>query len=320
MINTHKETIDPALCEHCGWRSVNNRELHFHMYTEHQIKSLLYNFADCALCNRTYLNKGELEQHINEAHTDENKQQCIYCNKVFAQELQLYRHMKSYHKAQALEDGIIDETDEEYMGSQDEDDQGDEEEQEEEEETEEEPMQGEKVRILSDISLPATGAILQQQQQIHDEQETEAETEQLLQESQEQEVKFVGADGNEVELTEEQRKEILSQLNQQQAGAPSGGVVMVLSEPEGDAKLEGDGKSSAGTEEEYDDSQIYSELGATTTGGSVESSSKKSEAADESKESIDNLEWAENLLSKHDLETEQNSKEVSENQNKFNLN
>ncbi|EDW67217.1 centrosome-associated zinc finger protein Cp190 [Drosophila virilis] len=312
LINTHKETIDPALCEHCGWRSGNNRELHFHMYTEHQIKSLLYNFAECAMCNQTYLTKSELEQHINEAHTDENKQQCIYCNKVFAQELQLYRHMKSYHKAQALEDGIIDETDEEYLGSQDEDEQLDDEDQEEEEEeAEEEPIQEEKVRILSDISLPANSAMVQQQsrdEQEEAETEADADSEQLLQsQTQEQEVKFVGADGNEVELTEEQRKEILSQLNQQQAGAPSGGVVMVLSEPDVDDKQEGDAKSSAGTEEEeYDDSQIYSELGAT---GSVESSSKKSEAADESKESIDNLEWAENLISKHDLETEQNSKE-----------
>lgn len=278
------------------------------MYTEHQIKSLLYNFAECALCNRTYLGKEDLEQHINEEHTDENKQQCIYCNKVFAQELQLYRHMKSYHKAQALEDGIIDETDEEYMGSQDEDEQLDDEDG-QEEETEDEPLQDDKVRILSDISLPATSAVMQQQTNAEQEEaETEVESDQLMhQQSQEQEVKFVGADGNEVELTDEQRKEILSQLNQQQAGAPSGGVVMVLSEPEGDAKQEGDAKSSAGTEEEYDDSQIYSELGA----GSVESSSKKSEVADESKESIDNLEWAENLLSKHDLETEQNSKEVS---------
>ncbi|KAH8312650.1 hypothetical protein KR044_011985 [Drosophila immigrans] len=310
LINTHKETIDPALCEHCGWRSGNNRELHFHMYTEHEIKSLLYNFAECALCNRTYLSRVELDQHINEAHTDENKQQCIYCNKVFAQELQLYRHMKSYHKAQALEDGIIDETDEEYMGSQDEDDpMGEEDEQ--DEEADDEPMQEEKVRILSDISLPASSAVIQQQQQQQacddpdQEEEAEADAEQLLQ-SEEQEVKFVGADGNEVELTDEQRKEILSQLNQQQAGAPSGGVVMVLSEPENEVKQEGDAKSTAGTEEEFDDSQIYSELGA----ASIESSSKKSEAADESKESVGmSLEWAENLLSKHDLETEQNSKE-----------
>ncbi|EDW15162.2 centrosome-associated zinc finger protein CP190 [Drosophila mojavensis] len=306
LINTHKETIDPALCEHCGWRSANNRELHFHMYTEHQIKSLLYNFAECVLCNQTYLTKNELEQHINEAHTDENKQQCIYCCKVFAQELQLYRHMKNYHKAQALEDGIIDETDEEYLGSQDEDGQMEDEEQ-EEEEVEEEPMQEQKVRILSDISLPATSAIVQQQTREEPDEGNVTEEEQLMQSpNPEQEVKFVGADGNEVELTDEQRKEILSQLNQQQAGAPSGGVVMVLSEPEVDAKQESDAKSLTGTEEEYDDSQIYSELAAT---GSVESSSKKSEAADESKESMDNLEWAENLISKHDLETDQNSKE-----------
>ncbi|XP_016999067.2 centrosome-associated zinc finger protein Cp190 [Drosophila takahashii] len=286
LINTHKETIDPALCEHCGWRSGNNRELHFHMYMEHQIKSLLYTFAECALCNQSFLTKGELEAHINEAHTDDNKQQCIYCNKVFEQELQLYRHMKSYHKEQALEDGIIDETDEEFLGSQDE----------EEEEEEQEPQQTDKVRILSDISLPATSAIAVQQEQLQHQQEEEVEQVQ-------QEVKFVGADGNEVELTDEQRKEILSQLNQQQAGAAAGGVVMVLSEPEAEpAKQETDEKSLAGTEEEYDDSQIYSELAAAD---SVESARKN--VADESKESMDdNLEWAENLIAESE---EQSNKE-----------
>ncbi|KAH8295398.1 hypothetical protein KR018_010640 [Drosophila ironensis] len=291
LINTHRESIDPALCEHCGWRSGNNRELHFHMYTEHQIKSVLYTFAECALCNQSYLNKTELEAHINEAHTDDNKQQCIYCNKVFEQELQLYRHMKSNHKAQALEDGIIDETDEEFMGSQDEEEE-EEEVEEEAEEAEEEPERSGKVRILSDISLPANSAIAVQHQQ-------QQEVEQV-----QQEVKFVGADGNEVELTEEQRKEILSQLNQQQAGAAAGGVVMVLSEPEAEpVKQEADEKSLTGTEEEYDDSQIYSELAAAD---SVESGKKS--LADESKESIDNLEWAENLIAESE---EQSSKEVS---------
>ncbi|XP_017067782.1 centrosome-associated zinc finger protein CP190 [Drosophila eugracilis] len=289
LINTHKETIDPALCEHCGWRSGNNRELHFHMYTDHQVKSQLYTFAECALCNQSYLTKAELEAHINEAHTDDNKQQCIYCNKVFEQELQLYRHMKSYHKEQALEDGIIDETDEEFLGSQDE------EEEEAEVEEEPEPQQTDKVRILSDISLPATSAITVQQAQ--QEQLQEEDVDQV-----QQEVKFVGADGNEVELTDEQRKEILSQLNQQQAGAAAGGVVMVLSDPEAEpVKQETDEKSLAGTEEEYDDSQIYSEL---TAADSVESAKKN--IADESKESIDNLEWAENLIAESE---EQSNKE-----------
>lgn len=267
------------------------------MYTEHQIKSLLYTFAECALCNQSYLTKGELEAHINEAHTDDNKQQCIYCNKVFEQELQLYRHMKSYHKEQALEDGIIDETDEEFLGSQDEEDEA-------EGEEEQEPEQSGKVRILSNISLPpATSAIAAQhaadQQQLQEE-ELEHEQDQV-----QQEVKFVGADGNEVELTDEQRKEILSQLNQQQAGAAAGGVVMVLSEPEAEpAKQDTDAKSLAGTEEEeYDDSQIYSELAAAD---SVESSKKST--ADESKESMDNLEWAENLIAESE---EQSNKEVS---------
>ncbi|XP_017035746.1 centrosome-associated zinc finger protein Cp190 [Drosophila kikkawai] len=292
LINTHKETIDPALCEHCGWRSSNNRELHFHMYTEHQVKSLLYTFAECALCNQSYLTKSELEAHINEAHTDDNKQQCIYCNKVFEQELQLYRHMKSYHKEQALEDGIIDETDEEFLGSQDEEDEGEE---------EQEPEQTGKVRILSDISLPPTTSAIAVQQAA-DQQQLQEQLEQEQDQVQQQEVKFVGADGNEVELTDEQRKEILSQLNQQQAGAAAGGVVMVLSEPEAEtAKQETDAKSMAGTEEEYDDSQIYSELAAAD---SVESSKKS--VADESKESMDNLEWAENLIAESE---EQSNKE-----------
>ncbi|XP_020813669.1 centrosome-associated zinc finger protein CP190 [Drosophila serrata] len=292
LINTHKETIDPALCEHCGWRSSNNRELHFHMYTEHQVKSQLYTFAECALCNQSYLTKAELEAHINEAHTDDNKQQCIYCNKVFEQELQLYRHMKSYHKEQALEDGIIDETDEEFLGSQDEEEEGEE---------EHEPEQTGKVRILSNISLPpATSAIAVQQ--AADQEQLQEDLEHEQDQVQQQEVKFVGADGNEVELTDEQRKEILSQLNQQQAGAAAGGVVMVLSEPEAEtAKQETDAKSLAGTEEEYDDSQIYSELAAAD---SVESSKKS--IADESKESMDNLEWAENLIAESE---EQSNKE-----------
>ncbi|XP_022209870.2 centrosome-associated zinc finger protein CP190 [Drosophila obscura] len=299
LINTHKETIDPALCEHCGWRSGNNRELHFHMYTEHQIKSQLYTFAECALCDQTFLTKPDLEAHINEAHTDENKQQCIYCNKVFDQELQLYKHMKGYHKAQALEDGIIDETDEEYQGSQDE----------EEEEAEEEQEPEGKVRILSDISLPANSAIAAQRASAEQEaEEQQQEEEEELE--QPQEVKFVGADGNEVELTDEQRKEILSQLNQQQAGAAAGGVVMVLSEPEAETvKQEGDAKSLAGTEEEYDDSQIYSELGAADSVESGKKSETGNSAADESKESVDNLEWAENLIAESE---EQNSKEKQE--------
>ncbi|KAH8242591.1 hypothetical protein KR032_000428 [Drosophila birchii] len=298
LINTHKETIDPALCEHCGWRSNNNRALHFHMYTEHQVKSQLYTFAECALCNQSYLTKSDLEVHINEAHTDDNKQQCIYCNKVFEQELQLYRHMKSYHKEQALEDGIIDETDEEFLGSQDEEDEA-------EGEEEQEPEQTGKVRILSNISLPpATSAIAVQQ--AGEQHQLQEELEQEHDQVQHQEVKFVGADGNEVELTEEQRNEILSQLNQQQAGAAAGGVVMVLSEPEADtAKLDTDAKSLAGTEEEYDDSQIYSELAAAD---SVESNKKS--IADESKESMDNLEWAENLIAESEEQSNKEPKSV----------
>ncbi|XP_026843650.1 uncharacterized protein LOC6602229 isoform X3 [Drosophila persimilis] len=66
LIGIHKKSIDPALCEYCGWRSGNNREKHFHMYTDHQINSPLYTFAECYLCDRKYLSNDELEAHMHE--------------------------------------------------------------------------------------------------------------------------------------------------------------------------------------------------------------------------------------------------------------
>ncbi|XP_014091084.3 centrosome-associated zinc finger protein Cp190 [Bactrocera oleae] len=360
LINTHKEQIDPALCEHCGCRSSTKRELHFHMEVEHKVKTTSYTFPQCLLCSNAFLDTNALNKHMVEAHPDENKQQCIYCNKIFARELQLYNHMKTYHKKQALEDGIIDYSDEEFSESQD---------------------AGEvirapditskekkesKIKIISDISLPSAGTIINMESSnmssginaqvgiIGEQQEFMETNESSVIAS---EPKFVTVDGNEMVLTDEQRQEIMAQLNQDHG---TGGVVMVLNEPteyaaettaisdhlpnlesgsgekeqvtqEPNLEVEPEHEDEAIDEgivnaaaenstavEEFDDSLIYRELTDTqnthdeeaegtsdvisaTASNDDKRNTSGGGALDESKESIENLEWAENLISAHEM-------------------
>ncbi|KAL7727604.1 hypothetical protein ACLKA6_014950 [Drosophila palustris] len=49
LIDVHQKLIDPALCEKCGWRSHNYRELDFHMFETHQIQSYFYSFSKSAI-------------------------------------------------------------------------------------------------------------------------------------------------------------------------------------------------------------------------------------------------------------------------------
>ncbi|KAM7362725.1 centrosome-associated zinc finger protein CP190 isoform 2-T2 [Cochliomyia hominivorax] len=381
LINTHKEFIDPALCEHCGWRSSGKRELHFHMQVEHKVRTNLYIFPECQLCQQLCIDSDGLNEHLIDSHPDENKQQCIYCNKIFPEEIQLYTHMKTFHKKQALSDGIIDYSDDENQGqtalplppsSQ------------YDQEHEEKPEK--KINILSDISLPIASSIVKtdsfvQQHQQQQESTTSAASDEYLQQSEEHaETKFVAADGSEVILTAEQRKEILSQLNQEHEGS---NVVMVLNENQQQQQeqqseqgaISHDETSQATTatndereqeepmeededaaeehaeqheegeeeEEQHDDNEIYREMkalqsnleddstsqteAATETAEtaeheqvdedeeheSVEQDVQRVEHLDESKESVDNLEWAENLISEHDLADEVSSQTTNEN-------
>ncbi|XP_054730899.1 centrosome-associated zinc finger protein CP190 isoform X2 [Anastrepha obliqua] len=373
LINTHKEYIDPALCEHCGWRSSNKRELHFHMEVEHKMKTTSYAFPQCLLCSNPFLDTNALNQHMVEAHPDENKQQCIYCNKIFARELQLYNHMKTYHKKQALEDGIIDYSDEEFSESQDATEIATPEVQDAATKEKKES----KIKIISDISLPSTGAILKLE---GNNVATEVTTQMDISAGQQDfmetnegtiitsEPKFVNVDGNEMVLTEEQRKEIMAQLNQEHG---AGGVVMVLNEPaeytaettsiaanrgeienvekqqldqeiEHEAEHESEAEAmeeefpnvaAAGStaDEDFDDSQIYNELHPAQSGqGDAEgtadinttdvSDHKKNTsgggALDESKESMENLEWAENLISAHEMADQEIEADKKDKENK----
>ncbi|TMW52270.1 hypothetical protein DOY81_002603 [Sarcophaga bullata] len=373
LINTHKEHIDPALCEHCGWRSSSKRELHFHMQMDHKIKTNLYIFPECQLCQQMCIDSDGLNQHLIDSHPDENKQQCIYCNKIFPEEIQLYTHMKTFHKKQALEDGIIDYSDDENQQQLPPLPPTDYE-QDSEQEQQHAPKQGDKkIKILSDISLPATSSIIKTDSFTTEnvtQQESAASTasEEYLHEHDHSETKFVAADGSEVILTPEQRKEILSQLNQEHDGS---GVVMVLNENQ-EQYITGETHSDQGAisqdetsqattatneereedveeeeDEQHDDNQIYNAMKALNSNMGDDSISQTETAAetetlteresgvqdeeegveaeheevhhedrpehlDESKESMDNLEWAENLISEHDLADEALSQTATE--------
>ncbi|XP_017849803.1 centrosome-associated zinc finger protein CP190-like [Drosophila busckii] len=77
LSNVHNEVINPALCEKCGWRFGTERELHFHMFTTHQIQSLDFTFLKCVDCGQMFLTEEELEPHISESHGNDKRSRCI---------------------------------------------------------------------------------------------------------------------------------------------------------------------------------------------------------------------------------------------------
>lgn len=116
LINTHKQKIDPRICEHCGHRATKRLDLHYHILLKHDIKppnDLQY--PKCAMCTFVALDQAALRKHKEEDHQSQSSQQhCIYCNKTFSKEIQLYAHMRSNHKERAQEDGVMDFSDEEH--------------------------------------------------------------------------------------------------------------------------------------------------------------------------------------------------------------
>lgn len=124
------------------------------MLVEHKIKGPLnYDFPKCELCDTILCSYSDLEKHIAENHEEgiEVNQSCIYCNKTFANEGMLYSHMKSQHKERAKLDGVIDFSDDDVAFESDSQlsqyhsDGGGE----------------NKIKILSDISLPKNIPIIQ---------------------------------------------------------------------------------------------------------------------------------------------------------------
>uniref|UniRef100_A0A182P9R6 BTB domain-containing protein n=1 Tax=Anopheles epiroticus TaxID=199890 RepID=A0A182P9R6_9DIPT len=114
LIHKHKERIDVRICEHCGFKAQQrNPHLLYHWHTEHNIKPAI-RFPRCGDCDHVAMTAADLKKHEEEVHARGNDlQQCIYCNKVFAKEMDLYDHMKEQHKQRAIADGVLEFTDDE---------------------------------------------------------------------------------------------------------------------------------------------------------------------------------------------------------------
>uniref|UniRef100_A0A182VRK0 BTB domain-containing protein n=1 Tax=Anopheles minimus TaxID=112268 RepID=A0A182VRK0_9DIPT len=113
LIHKHKERIDVRICEHCGFKAQQrNPHLIYHWHTEHKIKPAI-KFPRCDECDHVAMTVEDLQKHEEEVHSRSDLQQCIYCNKVFAKEMELYDHMKVQHKERAIADGVLEFTDDE---------------------------------------------------------------------------------------------------------------------------------------------------------------------------------------------------------------
>lgn len=94
LVSVHKEKIDARLCEECGFRSADRNDLYQHLFDEHNIQ----------------VQKREphkVEQLVKTESGVKAIQQCAYCSKVFLKETTLNTHIKTYHRDQAILDGVI---------------------------------------------------------------------------------------------------------------------------------------------------------------------------------------------------------------------
>lgn len=125
LINSHKERIDPLICEHCGQRTSKRAELFHHMLVQHNVKLPLgVRLPKCTDCKYFAIDGMDLKKHRDEEHKKVvsveklNTHHCIYCNKTFSNEIRVYEHMRANHRQRACDDGVMD-FDEEDMDQED---------------------------------------------------------------------------------------------------------------------------------------------------------------------------------------------------------
>ncbi|XP_059620333.1 centrosome-associated zinc finger protein CP190 [Phlebotomus argentipes] len=162
LINVHHEKIDPRICEHCGWKARSSRktELYYHILVKHKIKPPdNMSFPRCKECPFIAPDEVTMNKHHVDVHGKKkvHHQTCIYCNKSFQSETALFKHMHSQHKQRARQDGILDDSDAEQEMEQYEDEADKYVPNVEESELAETSDQ--KIKILSNISLPSTKSI-----------------------------------------------------------------------------------------------------------------------------------------------------------------
>lgn len=120
LTNVHKQKIDPKICEHCGLKPARRIELIQHQLIAHNINPP----ADVQLfrctakaCNFVTQKEDLLMKHKREIHK-EFQQKCKYCSKVFNKEFLLHAHMRAVHRHVAKSDGAMEfSEDEEYEPS-----------------------------------------------------------------------------------------------------------------------------------------------------------------------------------------------------------
>lgn len=230
LVSVHKEKIDARLCEECGYKSADRNDLNQHLFDEHNIQ----------------IQKREphkVEQLVKTESGVKAIQQCAYCNKVFLKETTLNTHIKTYHREQAILDGVI--RDEGYIPNNPSVNQS--------------HNEGGKVQVLSNIALPTKIVIDSTTQKLEPSSEAEAlsnvasgittsltlvgtdigiedqysqhlasgeyiTTQQLADTQKDSGARLVTSDGSELQLSAAQKEEILSQLQ----NSDGGNVIMVL--------------------------------------------------------------------------------------------
>lgn len=116
LIGTHKEKIDPRICEHCGFKVNKRPDLHYHCLIKHNIKPPQnVVFPKCDECQYIAPDVAALLKHRETHHKTKNLHHCIYCNKTFSNEMLVYNHIRNNHKERACEDGVMDFDDDEIL-------------------------------------------------------------------------------------------------------------------------------------------------------------------------------------------------------------
>lgn len=271
LINIHKQKIDPRICEHCGLKPAKRLELIQHQLIAHNVNPPAdVQLFRCTTKSCVFVTQKEdlLMKHKREVHK-EFQQKCKYCSKVFNKEFLLHAHMRAVHRHIAKTDGNIEfSEDEEYdpTGGSSKDASY----------SSNTSEKKNKIEILSNIEIPAAealqlaGATLVQSQpsseaealtnvasgiatsialvdnvalddqynieqqlaQVHGEFEEPKKAEGII-------TRLVAEDGTELQLTTQQKEEILQQL-QQQGATLSDNVVMVLDQSQiGDGSFGG---------------------------------------------------------------------------------
>lgn len=116
LTGTHKEKIDPRICEHCGYKVAKRPDLHYHYLMKHNIVPP-HNvvFPKCEECQYIAPDVAALLKHRETHHKTKNLHHCIYCNKTFSNEILLYNHIRNNHRERACEDGVMDFEDDEML-------------------------------------------------------------------------------------------------------------------------------------------------------------------------------------------------------------